>query len=845
MRIKDIQYLQDGGTSWKNLSIPQRKAYIAKFFKGKGYNDIQTHAIVGNLQQENGRFDTSFVNSSSGALGIAQWLGSRKKNLIKLGNPNDINTQLNFLHSEIQGSSEWTRNAGGKNAFFNAKDLTTAVKVFRKDFERPGEHEANDSKRIKYAHDSAGLKMADIPNLSQDNNTPMINTPNYEQLEYTDPNYQSIPLMNYHNSMMGMTQAMFDQIHAQAELDFQKEIKDKEEAELKSIQQQFETKQKEREQFLSMIPQVSSVEGAEIIQPKIMQEGGELDSIELNEVYYLNNRNNPFDNIPIYKDVDDFRERNKDVKTQLPFYDKGKIEYGEKPMFKDNVGDAMMNVLDYDIGDENGNIVKYAEECTARACRVVDSLVGGNSYMSYSDEFKSKIGANSSTKQKPTEEEISKNPHYYGDKEYGSLDAWDIAYMANKNSPNNVLYDAMEGKRVVNQQDVQSKMLSYNDLKSKVGNIPVGSFINLNIKNGDNTSEVIGGSHTVRVVGYSKKGEPLVADWDSVKNLKNAMYINGDLDAKSIMAITSVPGKEKYTYDYFNNVDKKSRTNSKENYLKSYDKLPLYEDGKISYEKAPKEYKKYAKTLNTNKYYITSLADISDEDYDRYSKIALALPGVETKYGKDFLYSLGIDGESTGLSQLVQGNVDEKYKKILSKYPKNSPEGNALSTVMYLKELDKYKDEWFDKGEEEQERPYYLNSRSAKGLLKDGVRVLQGKDKSGFYKNILGDSTYNVDGVNLDIPSREKNESDSDYINRINNSISNDEVRFDLVDRGGESKTPVIYKKTKGNTINRELEDSIGYLWQTPNAIKYGDAQGDNAYYKKFKSIYNELFNKK
>lgn len=270
MRIKDIQYLRDGGTSWKNLSIPQRKAYIAKFFKGKGYNDIQTHAIVGNLQQENGRFDTSFVNSSSGALGIAQWLGSRKKNLIKLGNPNDINTQLNFLHSEIQGSSEWTRNAGGKNAFFNAKDLTTAVKVFRKDFERPGEHEANDSKRIKYAHDSAGLKMADIPNLSQDNNTPMINTPNYEQLEYTDPNYQSIPLMNYYNSMVGMTQSMFDQIHAQAELDFQKEIKDKEEAELKSIQQQFETKQKEREQFLSMIPQVSSVEGAEIIQPKIV-----------------------------------------------------------------------------------------------------------------------------------------------------------------------------------------------------------------------------------------------------------------------------------------------------------------------------------------------------------------------------------------------------------------------------------------------------------------------------------------------------------------------------------------------------------------------------------------------
>ena len=43
------------------------------------------------------------------------------------------------------------------------------------------------------------------------------------------------------------------------------------------------------------------------------------------------------------------------LKLNHLFYDKGKIEYGEKPMFKDNVGDAMMNVLDYDIGDENGN----------------------------------------------------------------------------------------------------------------------------------------------------------------------------------------------------------------------------------------------------------------------------------------------------------------------------------------------------------------------------------------------------------------------------------------------------------------------------------------------------------
>lgn len=272
MRIKDIQYLQEGGKTWDKFSIPQRKAYITKFLKGKGYNDIQTHAIIGNLQQENGRFDTSFANSSSGALGIAQWLGSRKKNLMKYGNHNDIDTQLNFLHSEIQGSSEWTKNVGGKNAFFNAKDIPTAVKIFRKDFERPGEHEANDNKRVKYAYQSAGLKDSEIPSLINLNTKTESNIvlPEYKEIEYVQPEYQSIPYINQFNTMVGMNQMMLDRMNAEAEFDYQKEIKDKEEAELKLIQSQFEAKQKERQQFLSMIPQVNSVEAMDMIQPKIV-----------------------------------------------------------------------------------------------------------------------------------------------------------------------------------------------------------------------------------------------------------------------------------------------------------------------------------------------------------------------------------------------------------------------------------------------------------------------------------------------------------------------------------------------------------------------------------------------
>ena len=573
-------------------------------------------------------------------------------------------------------------------------------------------------------------------------------------------------------------------------------------------------------------------------------EEDELSDIELAEVVNLNIKTTPFNNIPIYKSIDDFRERNEDLTTSLPYFSDNKIQYVEKPMFKENIGDAMFNVADSEIRDNEGRVLKLPEQCTARACRVVDSMVGGNSYLDYSDEFKSKIGASVSTKNKPTEEEIIENPHYYEDENFGSLDAWDIAYMTNKNSPKNVIFDAMQGQRVLRQDEVQKNMISINDLKKKVNEIPIGSFIGLGMKNGKNTSEVLGGTHTVRVVGYDDKGEPLVADFDSVKELRKAMYIAGDTDVKSIMSIVSVPGKEKYNYSYFKNLKNKSKKESNERYIKDYTKMPVFntDSGKIEYEKPSKEYKKYAKTLNKNKNYLTALADISDEDYDRYAKIALTLPSVETKYGKDFLYSLGIDGESTGLSQLVQSNVKEKYPKVLSKYPKKSAERDALSTILYLKELDNYRESWFDEAESETERPYFLQGRSN---IKDGVRKIQGRDRTGFYKNLVSGYTYNVDGNSIDIDSIDSKETEEDYIKRINSQLKNPNLRFALESRGGKEKKPVIYKKTKGNTIERALENSIGYLWQSPNSVRYGDAQGDSGYYKKFKAVYENLFNKR
>lgn len=147
-----IPVYKDGGKSinWDKMKTNQRREYIVRFLKGKGLKDVQVAAIVGNLEQENGTFDIKLTNSI-GATGIAQWYKTRADELRKKNNPTDINTQLNYLLEELNGTKHWSTRAGGKNAFFKTNDLKEATKIFRKDFERPGEAEAHDNKRYKYA----------------------------------------------------------------------------------------------------------------------------------------------------------------------------------------------------------------------------------------------------------------------------------------------------------------------------------------------------------------------------------------------------------------------------------------------------------------------------------------------------------------------------------------------------------------------------------------------------------------------------------------------------------------------------------------------------------------------
>lgn len=124
-----------------------------KFLKGKDLSDNQVGAIMGNLQQES-ELDPTAVNPSSGAFGIAQWLGARKTGLDKFakseGKKNtDLDVQLDYLWKEMQSDYESNnlKNAG----WSKGASLEKNTEAFATGFERMGANEAMMSKRVSNA----------------------------------------------------------------------------------------------------------------------------------------------------------------------------------------------------------------------------------------------------------------------------------------------------------------------------------------------------------------------------------------------------------------------------------------------------------------------------------------------------------------------------------------------------------------------------------------------------------------------------------------------------------------------------------------------------------------------
>ncbi|AGO49454.1 structural protein [Cellulophaga phage phi4:1] len=140
----------------KNPEEKQKHAY--NFLLGRGYEPHQASAIVGNLMQESyAHLDSSIVNSI-GAIGIAQWLGDRKKSLYKYAESKgteatDFQTQLEFLDKELKSTGNSWLSKKKKESFFNATSVDEAARIFVQDFERSGEtpEDKGYKKRLEYA----------------------------------------------------------------------------------------------------------------------------------------------------------------------------------------------------------------------------------------------------------------------------------------------------------------------------------------------------------------------------------------------------------------------------------------------------------------------------------------------------------------------------------------------------------------------------------------------------------------------------------------------------------------------------------------------------------------------
>lgn len=124
------------------------------FLQDKGFDDREASAIIGNLKQES-QLNPKALNESSGAYGIAQWLGGRKEQLLQnafysgssVGDVKlELDVQLNYLWTELQGSE---RAAYDALKAAETTDVGRLAIIFGEAFERYGEGE--EGKRAEFA----------------------------------------------------------------------------------------------------------------------------------------------------------------------------------------------------------------------------------------------------------------------------------------------------------------------------------------------------------------------------------------------------------------------------------------------------------------------------------------------------------------------------------------------------------------------------------------------------------------------------------------------------------------------------------------------------------------------
>ena len=143
IRLKTLLNEGNGPLTGKWLDEGVR---LAKLLIARGFSKEAASAIVGNMWAES-TFNPKATNAI-GAFGLLQWLGDRKKQLIKFANgkkmnPNSLNAQLDFIKFELLDSYDG-KYAYEANQFKKAMaqdTVTGKAYAFAKFVERPASAE--------------------------------------------------------------------------------------------------------------------------------------------------------------------------------------------------------------------------------------------------------------------------------------------------------------------------------------------------------------------------------------------------------------------------------------------------------------------------------------------------------------------------------------------------------------------------------------------------------------------------------------------------------------------------------------------------------------------------------
>jgi len=153
--------------SIKDPEIPDWAQQAYEYLTGRGLSSVQASGIIGNIWHESGG-DHLSRNKNSGAEGIMQWTGVRKKKMQEVYNTDHptFEQQLEFLYDEHNGKYDglgWIYKDKGKHnnssgyynysrsEFNNALSPIESAVRFAYGYARPGRNEASLSKRIDYA----------------------------------------------------------------------------------------------------------------------------------------------------------------------------------------------------------------------------------------------------------------------------------------------------------------------------------------------------------------------------------------------------------------------------------------------------------------------------------------------------------------------------------------------------------------------------------------------------------------------------------------------------------------------------------------------------------------------